>query len=186
MWKWVSMCRGFSVAPVVAASVACAGAGEIQLAGCACSRGGGGAWPLAPVAESIPPAPLPMGQPSLWRGPVMPFVDPGPASPPPGTLGRTYELPTRLVPSDKHPRTAMLNVRVTAEDVIVSHTNEFREEDDVKGFQDEADPSLWHFETKPLLPGIPHVYKVEAVNGGVATDVRYVRLLRGRIIDLTF
>ncbi len=185
MRKRLSMSLGFPVASAVAAAyVAWAGAAEIQLAGCACSRGGGGVWPLLPVAEPVPPVPL--GQPPYHGGPAMPFVDPGPASPPPGTLGRTYELPTRLAPSDKHPRTAMLNVRVTAEDVIVSHTNEFREEDDVKGFQDEADPTLWHFETKPLLPGIPHVYKVEAVNGGVTTDVRYVRLLRGRIIDLTF
>jgi len=181
MWKLSSMARWMPAAPVLlAAAVAGAGPGEILQAGCNCNQGSGGGATYAPVAEYMPPAD--MGEPAYFS--PSPAIDPGPASPPPGTLGRTYELPTRLIPADKHPRTAMLHVRSSAEEVIVSHTNEFREEDDVKAHQDETDTSLWRFETKPLLPGIPHVYKVEAVNGGVTTDVRYVRLLRGRILEL--
>lgn len=170
---------------LLAASAVWAGEGEVQLAGCNCGRGGGGGvMPLAPSDHYMPPA---MGsQPMLLPVPQGPHIPSGPVSPPPGTLGRTYELPTRLVPADKHPRTGMLKVRVASEDVLVSHTNEFREEDDVKGFQDETDPALWHFETRPLLPGIPHVYKVEAINGGKTTSVRYVRMIPGRILELTF
>jgi hypothetical protein len=108
-------------------------------------------------------------------------------APPPGTLGRTYQLPSRPVPADTHPRVAMLDIRVPgAEEVVVIDTNEFREEDYVEGYQDEKDPALWHFETKALSPGLPHVYRVESRRGGKAQDVRYVRLVRGRILEVNF
>jgi hypothetical protein len=108
-------------------------------------------------------------------------------APPPGTLGRTYQLPSRPVPSDTHPRAAMLDIRVPgAEEVVVMDTNEFRDEDYVEGYRDEKDPSLWHFETKALYPGLPHVYRVESRRGGKAQDVRYVRLIRGRILEVNF
>lgn len=107
--------------------------------------------------------------------------------PPPGTLGKTYQLPSRPVPAAKHPRVGMLDICVPgAEEVVVSDTNEFREEDYVDGFRDELDPNLWHFETRPLYPGLPHIYRVESRSGGQITAVRYVRLVRGRILEVTF
>lgn len=181
-----TLSRWLATPLVWGASIAVAADGDIQQV-CNCNRGGGMAMPSAPIPEYMPPAmPLLAAEPSLLPAPLMGTMDPGAVAPPPGTLGRTYSLPTRLVPAEKHPRVGMLDVVATAEDVIVSDTKEFREEDEVKGFQDEQNPGVWHFETKPLLPGVPHVYKVELINGGVTTDVRYVRLIRGRIIELTF
>ena len=183
-----SLSRWLATPLVSGASVALAADGEIQQV-CNCNRGGGGglAMSAGPIPEYMPPA-MPMlgAEPMLLSGPGLSMGPVGDVAPPPGTLGRTYSLPTRLVPAEKHPRVGMLDVRANAEDVIVSDTKEFREEDDVKGFQDEQNSGLWHFETKPLLPGVPHVYKVELINGGVTTDVRYVRMVRGRIIELTF
>lgn len=177
--------RWLAAPTLLGASLTVAADGEIQQV-CNCNRGGGGAMPLMPVTDYMPPVmpAAPMGAPLGMPMAAMP-LDPGPASPPPGTLGRTYTLQTRLIPAEKHPRVGMLDIRTSAEEVYVSHTNEFREEDDINGFRDEMDPGLWHFESKPLLQGIPHVYKIELVNGGVTTNVQYVRLIRGRIIELS-
>jgi hypothetical protein len=183
--------RWLSAPVVLGASLAIAADGEIQQV-CNCNRGGGMSMPMSmgPVPDYMPPqmpaySPL---DPMLLTPPASAAAgtDPAGVSPPPGTLGRTYSLPTKLLPPEKHPRQAMLDIRSTAEEVVVSDTKEFREEGDIKSFQDEDDPTLWHFETKPLLSGVPHIYKVEMINGGVTTDVRYVRLIRGRILELSF
>lgn len=182
-----SLSRWLSGPVVLGASFAVAADGEIQQV-CNCHRGRGMSLPMsmAPMPDYMPPQMPPLSaEPLPFNAPLLPAADPG-IAPPPGTLGRSYSLPTKLIPAEKHPRIGMLEVRTTAGEVVVSDTNEFREADEVKVTQDEEDSTLWHVETKPLMPGQPHVYKVELVNGGVTTDVRYVRLLRGRILELTF
>ncbi|MFV0446450.1 MAG: hypothetical protein ACK5Q5_22990 [Planctomycetaceae bacterium] len=184
-----TLARWVSLPLLCGASIAIGADGEIQQV-CNCNQGGGTVMSAAPMTSSMPAmssgVPMISAPPMMLPPPMDAGLTVGAVGPPPGTLGRTYSLPTKLVPAEKHPRIGMLDVRATAEDVIVSDTKEFREEDDIKGFQDEMDPSIWHFETKPLYPGVPHVYKVELVNGGAVTDVRYVRLIRGRIIELAF
>jgi hypothetical protein len=110
-----------------------------------------------------------------------------PVIPPPGTLGLTYQRQSWLIPASKHPRIAMLDVRAPAgaTSVRVFTTYQHREEDEIEGFQDLQDPCVWHFETKPLLPGIPHVYRVES-DGAAGSDWRMVRLIRGRRVTLEF
>lgn len=184
------LARWFCLPLMCGASLAVGDEGAIQQV-CNCNRGGGGmVMSAAPMMDVLPQMetslPMMSSAPMVMSAPMDAGTSSGAIAPPPGTLGRTYSLPTKLVPADKHPRIGMLDVRATAEEVIVSDTKEFREEDDVKGFRDERDPSIWHFESKPLYPGVPHVYKVELVNGGAVTDVRYVRLVRGRIIELAF
>ena len=106
--------------------------------------------------------------------------------PPPGTLTITYRQPSRPVPRDKHPRTGMLDVwNVPAGiKVTVENLNGYRGKDGV-----------WHFETgRPLVPGIPHIYRVHIGPQPVRTyatrfatgDMRTVRLIRGRIVDLRY
>jgi hypothetical protein len=131
----------------------------------------------SPPAALFPAAPMVAG------------VTPASATvtPPPGTLGTTYHRQSWPIPADRHPRVAMLDVRAPAgaTNVRVFNTYEYREEDEVAGFQDVDDPCIWHFETDPLIPGIPHVYRIEAdVNG--QCDARWVRLIRGRRVVLEF
>jgi hypothetical protein len=84
----------------------------------------------------------------------------------------------------------MVDVRVVgASAVIVHDTNVFRTEDELEGWRDTTDPNLWHFTSEPLYPGLPHIYRVEAqFDGpdGPTTQERYIRLIMGRIVDLTF
>lgn len=156
-------------------------ADDIRLASCPCephSITGAYAsdWSLPPAAAS-PAAPYVTG--------VMPVTAAVP--PPPGTLGTTYRRQSWPIPADRHPRVAMLDIRAPkgATEIRVFNTYEYRQEDEVDGFQDLDDPCIWHFETDPLLPGIPHVYRVEADIDGQC-DVRYVRLIRGRRVVLEF
>jgi hypothetical protein len=168
--------------------------GVIQQVGCNCQNGGGAvayeaaphympAQAMLPIAESYGPAwsaPPTMGQTGA------PLVV-GATPPPPGTLGRTYQLPAKLLPADEHPRVAMLDIRAPgADEVVVEDTYEFREEESVVGFQSEEDENLWHFKTKPLMPGQPNVVRIELRSGGKVTDVRYVRLIANRLIELSF
>jgi hypothetical protein len=178
--------RWLSLPLVCGTSFLVAAEGEIQQV-CNCNRGGGGAvFSAAPIPDYMPPAmPMLAAEPMLMAPPMEGPMMSGSVAPPPGTLGRTYSLKTRILPAEKHPRVGMLEIRTNAEDIVISDTNEFREEDDVKGFRSEQDSSLWVFETKPLLPGVPHVYKIEIINGGVTTNVQYVRLVRGRILELS-
>lgn len=174
-------------------------AGDIQQV-CNCNRGGGGRvvpYAAAPYYDSGPdtmmvhPAPMMPGMlPGLQGGGGPVAANP---TPPPGTLGRTYSLPARPVPADKHPRVGMLEVKVSGTvEVFVGDTFEFRESDDVDGYQDERDPALWHFETKPLTPGQPHVYRIETRHPGTeehrgdVIEVRYVRLVPGRVLMINF
>ncbi len=111
--------------------------------------------------------------------------------PPPGTIGRTYRLPSRPVPVEKHPRVGMIDVKVMdANQVIVHDMNAMRTEDTIDGFRDAKDPNIWHFESKPLYPGLDHVYRVQAnfkkADGTETSSERYVRLIMGRVVELKF
>ncbi|MDA0587193.1 MAG: hypothetical protein O2820_05455 [Planctomycetota bacterium] len=133
--------------------------------------------------------------------------------PPPGTLGRTYMRPVRMVPWDKHPRTGMVDVEVLdtltqglAHDVKIKVTTEdmYGNYEPLEGFRGEN--GVWHFESDhPLLPTVPHIYnvRVEVIREVTVSEVRYgrtfyrviekslgklasrrIRLIPGRIVDL--
>ncbi len=175
-------------------------AGDMMQVGCNCQNGGGGGAQYiqsAPMDDYVSNGPIVNGdmghsfdhsaygtdgyQDDSSHG-AMPAR-------PPGTLGQTYHLDSRPIPADKHPRVGMIDVRAnSASFVVVRWTNDFRMEESLKGFQDDNDPSIWHFESKPLLPGLKHIYRVEIYQGGPGSapiDVRYVRLIMGRIVNLT-
>ena len=108
-------------------------------------------------------------------------------SPPPGTLGQTYQRPTWPIPAKKPPRIGMVQVRVNgAHNVVVQDTNEFRMEDAIEGGRHPDDPSLWYFESKPLIPGSQHIYRVVAVREDGHTEERLVRFVMGRVVTLDF
>ena len=78
------------------------------MAGCGCGGSGYGNGYAAPAWGCGGTAPAVAVTPAI---PVMPPV----ATPlslrmPPGTLGQTFVLPSKPIPIDKHPRTAMLRV----------------------------------------------------------------------------
>ncbi len=118
-----------------------------------------------------------------------PAVNMSQPAPPPGTIGQTYQLPSRPVPVEKHPRVGMIDVRITdAKDVIVHDMNPMRTEETIDGFRDAKDPNIWHFETKPLYPGLDHIYRIQAkvknADGTEKKVERYVRLIMGRVVEL--
>ena len=178
------------------------------------------AMPFPGTPMAMPPAPMTPDQlaqaPTAQQAPSVPAV---PAwklglAPPPGTLGRTYLRPTRAIPYDKHPRTTMLEVslpkgiaidkaagqsiKVTVQDI----DSRFKELDGYLGTD-----GVWHFESKPVYPGIPHIYDVEfeIIRTYMTTETRHgrtfevpveekvsdlgfrrVRLIPGRIVKLDF
>lgn len=133
--------------------------------------------------------PMPPAYPNVGRMPRR-TAQPLTAQVPPGTLGRTYDLPSREIPADKHPRIGMIDVLVrNAETVAVYNINPHREEDEIDGFQAAGNNALWQFETKPLMPGVPHIYKVVFTfddDDNARETVRYVRLIPGRIVTLVY
>jgi hypothetical protein len=102
-------------------------------------------------------------------------------APPPGTLSRTFQLRSTLVDDDKHPRIGVVDVFLP-ENVDVT----------ARGMKSQWTGKVWRLETKePLLPGVPHIYAIKAERKSptgdvVSTDVRWVRLIMGRIVDLRF
>lgn len=85
-----------------------------------------------------------------------------------GTLGRTYQLPSKRVNSTKHPREGLLEITVSddtfsrlavGEEIKVIVEDEAGHFDEVEGYFGEDDK--WHFETEPLYTGIPHIYDVK-------------------------
>lgn len=157
------------------------------------------------VAQTLPPAPPPSpdphtgtaGQDTRWEHTPQPQTmvappltapnSPGLApanrfgvAPPPGTLGRTYQRPSRLVDDDQHPRFAAVEVHLP-EEVDVS----------ARGLKSKWTGKVWRLEAEtPLLPGVPHVYAIKAErrlsNGEKLVEYRWVRLIMGRIVDLEF
>lgn len=115
---------------------------------------------------------------------AMPGGGPGslaPVAPPPGTLGYTYRRYTRPVPTDLHPRTAMLEVYGAPSGVrLTVHGTD--------GFADEK--GVWHFQTEtPPVPGLSLVRKVLVWNDDGSLNqplIRTVRLIPGRIVELDY
>lgn len=102
--------------------------------------------------------------------------------------GITYYKTIREIPAKKPPRVGMVDVQVASPDmkVAVSDTDVFREEDLLEGHRTKRNPNHWIFESKPLLPGVPHIYRVEAQDASGTVQVKYVRLIPGRIVDVRF
>ncbi len=97
-------------------------------------------------------------------------------APPPGTLGQTYKRRSRRLEEAKHPRVGVVEVRLP-ENVDVTAT----------GLKSKWTGKLWRLESDPLVPGIPHIYEIKASWGaGADPQVRTVRLIMGRIVDLDF
>ena len=133
---------------------------------------------------------------------------------PPGTLGKTYLRPTRMLDWDQHPRVGQLDVEILdtlrvglARDVEIKVTardmyNNFKP---LEGYL--GDDDVWHFESEPLVPTVPHIYDVrfELIRERSEFERRYgrlferivedklgvlgvrrIRLIPGRIVDLVF
>jgi hypothetical protein len=101
-------------------------------------------------------------------------------APPPGTLGRTYQRRSTLIDDDKHPRMAAVDVHLPEEADVTA-----------RGLKARWTGSVWRLETEtPLLPGVPHIYAVKADrlpgHSDKTPEVRWVRLIPGRIVDLEF
>ncbi len=125
--------------------------------------------------------PAPFANSSVAALPVNPGHNRFDVSPPPGTLGRTYQQRSRLLEEDEHPRIGKVEVRLP-EEVDVS----------ARGLKSTWTGEVWILESKdPLVPGLPHVYAVKAERRDpqgkvVSTDVRWVRLIMGRVVELDF
>lgn len=76
-----------------------------------------------------------------------------------------------------------------ATQVSLYNINPHREEDAVEGFENQLTNGLWQFETNPLIPGIPHIYKAVfrfSDEPNAPETVRYIRLIPGRIVQITY
>jgi hypothetical protein len=145
-----------------------------------------GDYPSAPEFDALP-APLPLatmtlppGMSSAPIGTATPGTNRFGMTPPPGTLGQTYQRRTTLLPDEKHPRLAIVNVHV-AENVDVT----------ARGLKSKWNGKYWELESEaPLLPGVPHIYAIKTEkklpSGEKQVDVRWVRLIMGRVVDLEF
>jgi hypothetical protein len=139
--------------------------------------------PLPPVMTDGGTLPGPVqGAPLTGTTAVGSGVNRFAVSPPPGTLGQTYHRRSSLVPDDKHPRLGMVEVNLP-EDVDVS----------ARGMKAKWTGKVWRLETQePLIPWVSHVYAIKAerrdkkTDEVVSTDVRWVRLIMGRVVYLEF
>lgn len=153
-----------------------------------------GAFGNGAVSHGIPTHSVPDGTTVPATG--VPGVGPGYSSatatswqPPPGTIGRTYQMKSRPVPVTMHPRSAIVDVRVKdAADVRVHEMNVNRTKDYLEGFHDHTDETMWHFTADSLIPGLSHIYRIEArfegPDGKEVIEERYVRLIMGRVIEI--
>lgn len=135
------------------------------------SRGNSGVLNPLPLD---PNSPLP----PLDPNPYGPTTDRFGVAPPPGTLGRTYQRRSQLIDEKKHPRVGIVEVHLS-ENYDVS----------AKGLKSKWTGQVWQLESDPLLPGIPHIFDVKAEwgpEGNKKREVRTVRLIMGRIVDLDF
>lgn len=166
------------------------------------AAGGGGATyrqPLGTMREPTPEPKLYMGDPDgngSYHSPTdarSPSGQPLPAlnpnaplaatdrfgvEPPPGTLGHTYHRRSRLLDEKKHPRVGVVEVHLS-ENYDVS----------AKGLKSKWTGKVWELESDPLLRGIPHIYEVIAEwgpEGNRKKEVRTIRLIMGRAVDLEF
>jgi hypothetical protein len=165
-------------------------------------------YPVAPQRVQLPPPAPVRTAPGVAR--YQAFSDkPGP---PPGTLGKTYQRPTRMIAWDKHPRIGMVDIEVLdsmrvglAHDVKIKVITQdiYNNNKPLEGFFGED--NVWHFESDPLLPLVPHIYDVrfELIRERRVQEMRYgrmferikedklgtigirrIRLIPGRIVDL--
>jgi hypothetical protein len=161
-------------------------------AGCNCRGGGGGAVmaaPLQPAPDDIQPDMYGLAA-GAGGGAIAAGIARADLTPPPGTLGQTYTRVSRPVPAAKHPRAGLLDVHASgASSVSVQWTNPYKLEDELNGFVDARDNTLWHFEAPQLIPGVPLIYRVEARFGppeACTVQTKYVRLIMGRIVEVSF
>ena len=100
---------------------------------------------------------------------------------PPGTLGQTYQKLSHPIPTDEHPRTAMLAVRDKGTTPYLSVHN-------MGGFKMKN--GIWLFESsRPLDPGACQIVRVEARQNPRDIEpfsTKFVRLIPGRIVYLDF
>ncbi|MDA1016999.1 MAG: hypothetical protein O3A00_21395 [Planctomycetota bacterium] len=143
-----------------------------------------------------------VGQPYAYRGyvprtyaPIM--ASPYPASPlpfpvhmvprvgevgaPRGTLGWTYKYPTRHMSRKLHPRMAALEVNHVPLGMKVMVVDEGGD----KVMSGHADPDgVWRFSsTKPMMPGLRHVYYV-VIHDETRRFIKQVRLVPDKITSL--
>lgn len=143
---------------------------------------GPAAFPPGPAPMhgfGAPPFAPPMGE-GLAQQPVGPPRLPPMPPPPPGTVGTTYFRRSALLPPNEHPRSAAVDVyNVGAEALVAS-----------PGLKAKWLDDRWQLMTEaPLIPGLPHIYAVTVApaGGDLRTgEVRYVRLIMGRVVDLEF
>lgn len=83
----------------------------------------------------------------------------------PGTLGMTYQRPTKRNPADIHPRIGRIEINVSdetfrslaaGEEIKITVEDEAGYFEELEGYF--GDDDKWHFESKPLYPGIPQIY----------------------------
>lgn len=144
------------------------GSGGYGMGGYGMSGYGIGGYGMGLVPPSPPNGPAPPPP----HGPAPPVVPP-----PPGTLGITYQQYSALIPDDKHPRVGMVNVYLP-DTVKVS----------ARGMNSTWTGESWRLETiGALVPHLPHIYPIEAIfvrDGCEVKEVRWVRLIMGRVVDL--
>lgn len=143
--------------------------------------------PPPPIpAEAIPP---PADKTSTQQMPMPPSATngsaPRPAAvhwamlPPPGTLGQTYRRRSALVDDEEHPRHAVVIVKLPEHADVAA-----------RGLKVKWTGEEWRLETAlPLVPGMPHIYAVQAewdTPTGRVAETRWVRLIMGRVVDLEF
>lgn len=131
-----------------------------------------------------------------------------------GTVGLTYQRPSKRLNWDKHPRIGLIEITVSdssfrslsaGEEIKVTVEDEAGHFDELEGYF--GDDDKWHFESQPLYPTIPHIYdaKFEVVKTEMKRErkydkvvewevekkvrdlgVRRMRLIPGRTIYLSF
>ena len=143
------------------------------------------ARPLQPIPSTVgssvfstdPNAPgTPVGTSPVPTGTPVVLTDRFGVAPPPGTLGQTYKRRSAVIDESKHPRVGIVDVHLPeAVDVTA------------KGLKSKWTGKVWRLESDSLMPGVPHIYEVKASWGeGTQPQVRTVRLIMGRIVDLDF
>ena len=128
----------------------------------------------SPTDAPLPGQPLPALDPNA----PMAATDRFGVAPPAGTLGHTYHRRTRPLDEKQHPRVGVVEVQLS-ENYDVSG----------KGLKSKWTGKVWELESDPLLPGIPHIFEVKAEwgpEGARKKEVRTVRLIMGRTVDLEF
>lgn len=113
------------------------------------------------------------GRSAAWDRNLTPLV--------PGTVGQTYSRTSHAIPTEKHPRIAMVAVRDHGRVANMSVNG-------MSGFR--MSNGVWLFETdRPLVPGKENIVRVEArkdTHDIQPQEFRFVRLLPGRLVYLDF